>query len=193
MRTLQLVLFICLAFSVQSQTDSSKRNFQFGLSTGLLLNDYGAAKTISVFYQKNKHQFDLGPSFGLFSHYGDSKSLCLEGNYRYYPNGINQRFNLFFLLNLSYYHSNRTYNGTQGTIVYLNQFTDNIYNFNAGYGFNLAIWKGLFLGVQVGAGISHTTYDESHTSNPTQPKDFSYSSVNNRYCFLGQLNLGYRF
>lgn len=75
-------------------------------------------------------------------------------NYKYFPNGLAQKFNLYFVTQLSIIHNQR------------NTYYPATYNYlfvNTGYGFQIKLFEGAYLGTNVKIGTF--TYNKT-SENP---------------------------
>lgn len=121
-----------------------------------------------------------------------------EFNYRYYPNGVHNRFNLFFLFNFDYRYINRKYDytlytGTPPQVVTVNSKNNShFFVFNGGYGFQANLFKGIYIGTYIGGGI-YTERSHSINSSIEPAFNSSYRSNYKEFSFLLAGSLGFRF
>jgi hypothetical protein len=133
----------------------------------------------TVTYLKGKHQFELG--FGLHPFTSDNvRMLSTEFNYKYFPNGIENRFNIYFLTNFT--HSNKLIRQSLDT-------RDNYLILTGGYGFQVKVLKNAYFGTNVNIGgltKSRSSEDPNYNNN---------QKLFDRYYLSGaiRLNIGYRF
>jgi len=134
----------------------------------------------SVSYKKGLSQFELGIGLNPFTR-EEQKLLSVEVNYKYYPNGTVNKFNLYFISHFSYINNTReTYYPTTYNYLFL----------NGGYGLEISTVKDVYLGTNISIGA----FSYSKTSeNPYL--DFATSNMLDEVGFTlaFQFNIGYRF
>lgn len=201
MRNYITALVTCLlAGIVSAQSDSTKKEKQFGVSVAQTLSSYPGYFTTGLLatYRIHKHQLEFGPKFFLIDRNYYNQRFGTEFNYRYYPNGVHNRFNLFFLLNADYIHlykisDYQQYVSSSNQYVMVNKKRrDNDLTMNIGYGFHANLFKGLYIGNNIGAGI--LLERSKVVRNSTESSINSTNRYNNMaLSFLLTVTLGYRF
>lgn len=206
------VLFLCLflifhASAQEDESTSSNRHFGVAINTSLLGGEIGSiSSAITGLYYQNKHQFELGLALHPRES-GHRRNVGGEFNYKYFPNGIKNRFNMYFSGNLTYTNQKREYNYTDylfsydfvsGHYTYSDPFPVhyerrmNFLTLTAGYGFQVKIFKGLYTGTALNVGFTTCNYRvigiENHPS-------YSSNDMFGEYYLSGavRLNVGYRF
>jgi len=97
----------------------------------------------SIFYYKGKNQIEIGVGGQPFS-LEEERSLGGELNYKYFPNGRENKFNMYFTMSFAYLNQLRkTYYPATYQYLFL----------NGGYGFQITAFKGIYLGTNINLGI----------------------------------------
>ncbi|MEO9476238.1 MAG: hypothetical protein ABJG41_11910 [Cyclobacteriaceae bacterium] len=149
---ISLILFAPLAHHAQTSVENGGK-WSVALNTGFNGELYAFQATPSLGYFKNNSQLELGLGFNPFDRV-DQTLLSGDINYKYFPNGIAQKFNLYFITQLSIIHNQR------------NTYYPATYNYlfmNAGYGFQIKLFEGAYLGTNVKIGTF--TYNKT-SENP---------------------------
>lgn len=187
------ILFVCLFsfFHVFAQEESTLSNKHFGVAVNSSIIAEMGAVTIAptAFFYVNKHQIDLGFAIHPFYVSRTARRLGAELNYRYFPNGIDKRFNLYFLANLTY--TNEYYDFTSPTHFFGYEQKTNFLTFTGGSGFQLSLFKKAYIGTSLNLGV--TTCSSKSISSGTGT---SYGTpMLGEYYFDAavRLNVGYRF
>lgn len=201
MRNYFCMLITCLITQLlPAQSDSVQKERQFGVVTTTSLTNYQSLFTTGILatYRINKHQLEFGPKIFLFDRDYYDRQLGTEFNYRYYPNTVHNRFNLFFLFNTDYINVYKISNYQQyiydsNQYVNVNQKSNqNNIALNAGYGFHVNLFKGLYIGNNVGAGIIlENNKVVRNSEEPSINSTRRYKNVD--LSFLLTVSLGYRF
>lgn len=194
------LITLCYSGTLSAQADSTQKEKQYGvnltssISTSLNLLTSGILAT----YRINKHQLEFGPKLFMSDRNYYDRLVGTEFNYRYYPNSAHNRFNLFFLANFDYINLYKVsdYEGyiyETGQFVPVNKKT-NEHNFilNLGYGFHANLFKGLYIGNNIGAGFALERFKVVRNSvEPTINGTSRYTNFD--LSFLFTISLGYRF
>ncbi len=154
-RSILIIQILLFPVVLQAQTSDVEKTGKlgFGMNTGFN-GELGAFQaTPSLAYLKGNSQFELGIGFNPFDR-ADQTLLSGDMNYKYFPNGLAQKFNLYFITQLSIIHNQR------------NTYYPATYNYlflNAGYGFQINLFKDAYLGTNVKIGTF--TYNKT-SENP---------------------------
>jgi hypothetical protein len=135
----------------------------------------------SLTYSKGKNQLELGLGFNFTALRKSQKLLSSELNYKYFPNGTENKFNMYLIARFSYINSARdTYYPTNYNYLFL----------NGGYGFEIKANKRVYIGTNISTGIF--TYSKK--------SDIPYEAFASqklfdtfRFNLAFQFNVGYRF
>jgi len=148
---IQILLFP-IVLQAQQKDVANTDKLGFSLNTGFN-GELGAFQaTPSLAYLKGNSQFELGVGFNPFDR-ADQTLLNGDINYKYFPNGIDRKFNLYFITQLSIIHNQRnTYYRATYNYLFL----------NAGYGFQIKLFDGGYLGTNVKMGTF--TFNKSSTN-----------------------------
>jgi hypothetical protein len=177
---LLLVLIILIPLFTQAQTSDSTGKFGFVINSSLNGEIYPIRLVPGVTYYKGNNQFELG--FGLHPFIQkNQRILSCELNYKYFPNGTVNKFNMFLITRFSYINDvKETYFPTTYNYLFL----------NGGYGFEINAFKGVYLGTNISIGVF--TYGKN-SENPYL--NFAKNSMFDELGFdlAFQFNIGYRF
>lgn len=175
-------IIVLIPFLVEGQTNDSTSSFGVSINLGFNgeLNPIRLIPTIT--YTKYKNQLELGVGIHPFISY-DQGVLSVDLNYKYYPNGMGNKFNMYFLTNLSYANNKRkTYYPTTYNYLFL----------NGGYGFDVIAAEGV--GLYLGTNISLGAFTYSRTSEVPFSGFESHGLFKHiGYAIFVQCNIGYRF
>ena len=139
-----IILHLIALMPILSIGQSSEAAGRFGVALNSSLN--GELQTMrlvpSAVYTKGKHQFELGMGFNPLGR-EDQKLLSAEMNYKYHPNRMDQKFNMYLILRLSYVNRiNKTYYPTTYNYLFA----------NGGYGFDIKASERVFIGTNMSIG-----------------------------------------
>ncbi len=192
MKSSILFVFLFAISSVFGQTisDSSENHFGVAINSSALFGLSSVSFAPTGFYYKNKHQFELGLGIHPLDDSFERK-LGVEFNYKYFVNGIENRFNFYFIGRAGVVNSLRT-----STVVYPLVSGDYIRKENhlsatVGYGFQLKLFKGAYLGTDINIGGATRNVDSKNTATGS-----NYFSPMFKSFYLErviQLSIGYRF
>jgi hypothetical protein len=179
-----LIIIIGLfSFSGHAQTDSTKQEKgRIGVAINSSMNGevYPIRLVPTITYLTGNSQFELG--FGIHPFIRkDQNILSGEFNYKYFPNGVEKKFNMYVIGHLSYIHNPRkTYHPTTYNYLFL----------NGGYGFQLTPFKNAYMGTNFTAGV-YTYNKRSKVEIPGSIDKSLFDSFTFNLAF--QFNIGYRF
>lgn len=143
------MLIFCISSIAFGQVDPKPKEIHFGATiNSSLLADVGSFSVApTATYYSNGSEFGLGFAIHPFK-IEHPRIIGVELSYRYYPNGISNRFNLFFEVNSTYTNYFRDH-------LYINNNYQTTYQFLdllGGYGFELKVFDGLYLGTSLNIG-----------------------------------------
>jgi len=175
-----LTLTSLISLFAQAQSNNTSGKFGFVMNSSLNGEFYQIRLVPSVTYSKGNNQFELGFGLRPFNQ-KDQRILSCELNYKYYPNGTVNKFNMYLISRLSYINNLK------------NTFFPTAYNYlflNGGYGLEINAFKGLYLGTNISIGAF--TYSKN-SENPYL--DFDKNKMFDEFGFnlAFQFNVGYRF
>lgn len=175
-----LALIGLIPFAVKGQSNDSTASLGFALNSSVNGELYPIRIVPSVTYKKGKSQLEVGVGFNI-SDRKFQKIVSSELNYKYFPNGTENKFNLYLITRFAHVHSARdTYYPTQYNYLFL----------NGGYGFEINAFKGVYLGTNISTGVftSSKSSEIPYESFASQKlfEDFGYNVA-------FQFNAGYRF
>ncbi|MEQ9375543.1 MAG: hypothetical protein RIG68_10205 [Imperialibacter sp.] len=179
--------FIILLASLIPYLSSAQKIDSPGNSWGFALNSSYNTEINTVglvpgasFY-KEKSQFELGVGFYPFV-VKNQRVVSGNFNYKYFPNGAGNKFNLFLIISGAYVNQLRkTYYPATYQYLFL----------GGGYGMQISLFKGVYLGTNINLGtFTHSKRTENPYKNylGTQ-KLFDEFGMNLAF----QANVGYRF
>ena len=137
--------------------------------------------TPGISCHSGKHQLELGVGFNPFNQ-KDQRMLSGAFNYKYFPNGRGNKFNLYLMMSFAYVNQLRkTYYPATYQYLFL----------NGGYGFQIKTFKGMYFGTNINIG---TFTNSKHSENPYN----AYYGSENLFDEFGvsltcQIIVGYHF
>lgn len=174
------MLFSLIPFVTGAQSSDAKGKFGITLNSSVNGELYPVRVVPSLTYFKGKNQFELGFGFNPFVR-ETQKLLSGEFNYKYFPNGVENKFNMYLISRLSYVNSARdTYYPTKYNFLFL----------NVGYGFEINAYKGAYIGTNLSTGI-YTNSKKSEIPYTAFASQKLFEKFGFNLAF--QFNLGYRF
>lgn len=181
MKAYLLTLLIGLTSTVSiAQTDTATNKFGFAINSSLNGEVYPIRLVPSVTYLKNKNQFELGLGIHPFIR-KDQNIYSVEFNHKYFPNGTDNKFNMYLISRVSYVHNPReTYYPTTYNYLFL----------NAGYGFQIVPFKNAYLGTNMSIG-TFSYAKKSEVPYPAFQEIALFDTFGFNLAF--QFNIGYRF
>lgn len=163
------------------QESGDPGRFGFTINSSLNGEVYPLRLVPSATYLTGNNMFELGVGFnpGIRK---DQKILSGELNYKYFPNGMENKFNMFLIAQLSYLNNQRaTFYPTTLNYIFL----------NSGYGFHITPFKGAYMGTNIS--IGSFTYSKN-SENPYQSQFTSNSFFDEiGFTLAMQFNIGYTF
>ena len=175
---LSLIILIPV-FSLAQSSDTTGR-FGFVLNSSLNGEVNPVRIVPSVSYTMGNNQLELGVGVNPFDR-KDQKVLSTEFNYKYFPNGMGNKFNMYLIARLSYLNMRRdTYYPTTYNYLFL----------NPGYGIELRAYKSLYMGTNISVG-TFTYSKKSEVPYESFASKNLFDEIGFNMAF--QFNLGYRF
>jgi hypothetical protein len=182
MRRYYLVLLtLLIPLCAVAEPAEPASGFGVAVNSGLNGEVYPLRLIVTGLYYHGSSQFELG--FGFHpSIRTDQTILSGDFNYKFYPNGITSKFNMYLLGTLSFINNARqTFYPTSYNYLFL----------NGGYGFEVIAIAGAYLDTNVSFGAF--TYSKT-SENPAE----SYLNAERMFEAFGmnislQFNVGYRF
>lgn len=140
--------------------EKSERLINYGFSINLSVTSDGLPASVLFTANFKKHQFDLGPRFGLgsFAVGAYQKVIGGEFNYKFYPNGDEKWFSSFVLFHMGYFYRNLSYSTVFEPDAKETKISTEAY---LGYGVKFTVVKGFYLGSYVGFGWYQSKTDIS--------------------------------
>jgi hypothetical protein len=190
-----LVIFflICFSFSLQSQTETNKKERYFGvaINSGASTAPFALSTNPTGVFYINRHQIELG--YGLYPFNNEEQRIWgTHLNYKYYPNGIDQRFSLYFITSLTYTQKveNKKFYNDIGPNPYIMHYQNKFeyLSLTGGYGFDLKIFKNGYIGTCLNIGLitRSATFELL-----TWPEEKMFEEYGPNVAL--RLNIGYRF
>ena len=175
-----ILLFSSISFLSKAQTSDSTGSLGFTINSSMNGELYPFRIVPSLTYFKGKSQLELG--FGIHPLIRkDQKILSGELNYKYYPNGTNNKYNLYFITRFSYVHNKRdSYYPTTYKYLFL----------NGGYGLEINPFKEAYFGTNISIGTFSYKKDTENPYNTHAPEKL-FDAFGFDLAF--QFNVGYRF
>ncbi len=162
-----------------------KKQLDYGVSINQSITKYGLPTSVLFTLNFKKHQFDLGPKFGLGEFaIAYQRVIGAEFNYKFYLLGDTKWYNPYLLLNVGYLNYNTSYTDIYNSHI---RDTKNSFELNLGIGIKFAIVKGFYVGTHIGLGTFNGVQQDiidGKVTNKTNEKSGG---------FLGSVFLGYKF
>jgi len=177
-----LLLFIILIpLLSRAQNDTSPGRFGVVLTSKLNGEVYAPRLINSYYWLKGKNQVELGLGFHPFIE-KEQNITSAELNYKFFPNGSDNKFNMYLLTSLDYvYNRKETYYPATYTYLFL----------NTGYGFRTMATQHISVGTSVTAGCFTSS---KRSENPYSGYFGSYDLFESLGMNLAfQLDVGYQF
>jgi hypothetical protein len=179
-RFLILSFIILLPLLSHGQEKKPDGSFGFVINSGMNGEVYPIRLVPSITYFRGKSQWELGAGLHPYIH-KNQRILSLEMNYKYFPNGLGNKFNMYLITHFSYVNNKlETYYPTTYNYLFL----------NGGYGFQINAFKGTHIGTNVSLGAF------TYQNNSENPYDgFASNSLFDEFGLnlSFQFNIGYRF
>lgn len=171
--------------STNKEKGEPEKQLYFGFSVNQSIAKYGLPTSILFTINFKKHQFDLGPKFGLGEFaIAYRRVIGAEFNYKFYVLGDTKWYNPYLLFNAGYLNYN-----TSHTNIYNSQIKDikNSIELNFGLGIKFTIVRGFYIGTHVGLGTFNAVRQDLIDGEVT-------NKVNEKSGgFLGSVFIGYKF
>lgn len=177
-----IALIGLLSFTSEAQSSESSGKLGFVLNSSLNSELLSIRLVPSLSYTKGKNQLELG--LGVYPFNRDRQTaLSCEFNHKYYPNGFDNKYNMYFMTSTAYF-SNR-----------LKTFYPATYNYlflNAGYGFEVQPIPsaGFYMGTNMTIGL-FTYSKQSDITHVVFQNQAMFQKFGYNLAF--QVNVGYRF
>jgi len=179
---LLLILTTLLSYAGNAQkNDPTGNGFGFALNSGINSEVNAIQIVPSASFYSGKSQFELGVGFDSFIQ-KDQRVVSGQFNYKYFPNGRANKFNMYLMMSFAYVNQLRkTYYPATYQYLFL----------NGGYGFQIRTFKGMYIGTNINIG---TFTNNKRSENPYN----EYYGNENLFDEFGvslacELNVGYRF
>ncbi|MFC0877138.1 hypothetical protein ACE01N_11110 [Saccharicrinis sp. FJH2] len=177
---LLLTLISMIPLFSDAQNSDSTGKFGFVINSGLNGEINPIRLGPGVTYNKGNNQLELGFGLNPFTR-KDQRILSCDLNYKYFPNGTTNKFNMYLITRFSYiYNARDTYFPTTYNYLFL----------NGGYGFEINAFKGVYLGTNISIG-SFTYSKDSENPYPGFAKNKLFDELG--FNLATQFNVGYRF
>jgi len=181
MKRYVILLIACMIpFIAVAESGQPSSGFGFALKSGLSGEVYPLRLIPTGLYYSGNSQFELGIGFHPFIRQ-DQQILSGEINYKYFPNGMDNIFNMYFMGSLEYINNTRdTYYPTTYHYLFL----------NGGYGFQFGFFQDLYFGTNISlGGFTHSKFSENPASTYLDSETlFKDCGMNVAF----QFNIGYR-
>lgn len=170
------------AFSQEVVEPVKEKHFGISLNGAYRIENVGLIAAVSCFYHKNGQEIGLGVVTQPFYNAKNRTYIGAQLNYKFFPNQLENKFNLYFTSYLNYLarllNGNYSYNTHSLSLTF-------------GFGFQVKISKNFYLGTDIGVGF--TTSSLSFNGNPP-PYAYAYGLFTD-YDFdaILNFNIGYRF
>lgn len=169
-----------IPFVVKGQSNDSTGSLGFALNSSVNGEIYPLRLVPSISYTKGKSQLEVGVGFNI-SDRKFQNIVSSELNYKYFPNGTENKFNLYLITRFTYvYIARDTYYPTKYNYLFL----------NGGYGFEINAFKGVYLGTNISTGV-FTSSKSSEIPYDSFASQKLFETFGYNVAF--QINLGYRF
>ncbi|MBR9917511.1 hypothetical protein GYB29_07485 [bacterium] len=176
-----LSCIICLQLLPLSAQDS-KKSVKLGVAVNSDFNTELRTYSLSptLIYLKNKSQYELGMGLNPLD-LSQQRILSTELNHKFFPNGMENKYRLYFVSQLKYAKQLRK------------NYFNSTYNYlflNAGYGLNVNPSEKFYLSTDVKAGIFSFS-NESENPFPAVKEQSLFEEIGFNLTF--GFNLGYLF
>lgn len=172
-----IILIPLLSLGQEKKPDGS---FGFAINSGMNGEIYPIRLIPSITYLNGKSQWELGAGLHPYIH-EDQRILSLELNYKYFPNGTSNKFSMYLITHFSYVNNKlETYYPTTYNYLFL----------NGGYGFQIDVLKGVYIGTNMNVGV-FTRQKNSENPYPDFASNKLFDEFSLNIAF--QFNIGYRF
>ncbi|MGB0429851.1 MAG: hypothetical protein ACPGLV_05210 [Bacteroidia bacterium] len=177
-----IALIGLLPFASQAQSTDTPGKLGFSVNTAFN-GEFATPRIIpNLSYTKGNNQYDLGIGFQPFN-LEQERLLSIELSEKHYPNGLENKYNMYFLSRAAYVNIKRdTYYPSTYNYLFL----------NAGYGFDVNPIPnfGLYLGTNMTLGV-FTYSKQTDTPNDMFQSQKMFSEFG--YNLALQASVGFRF
>jgi len=183
MKYFLLIIAISLVPNLVNAQNKDSRDNGFDLTLGSSINSEINSMLIvpSASYSKGKNQLELGLGFHPFNQ-NDQRIISGEFNYRYFPNGRKNKFNMYLMMSFAYLNQLKmTYYPATYQYLFL----------HGGYGFQIKAFKGIYVGTNINIG----TFTNSKCSKNPYNEYYGNENLFDEFgvSLTGEFNVGYRF
>jgi hypothetical protein len=186
-KSLILSLLICLASLSFAQNSAMKKApLQFGIAVNSCLS--GVIGEVSIaptgLMYINNHQLEIGLCLYPYN-FRYPRMLGASLDYKYFPNGIDNRFNLYFVTHLNFTNEYIDHN----YIINNYQTTYNYLALTVGYGFQVKLFDKAYIGTSLSFGVNTNSNINTDPQSQYERPMFESFEMDGTV----QLNIGYRF
>ncbi len=161
------------------QSQESPKGIGFAINSNIDGELYPVRVVPSALYYKGKNQFELGVGFNPINR-TTQKLVSGEINYKRFPNGFDQKFNLYFVSRISYVkRAIQNYFPTSYNYLFV----------HGGYGFEINPFKNSFISTNVCIG-AFTYNKSSKIPYDAFKRQELFDEIDLNLAF--QFNIGYR-
>ncbi len=211
MKTITIILFFLSSFSVLAQGDYVPKLYNKKAVWGCQANYFnnfdlnfkaGIGFSTSVLLKKQNHTFAIGPMWWIDKNYEVNTFRGGIFSYQYFPNKHNKRIHFYFIYDLAYTFEKSGWdrNMRYGPNTYYNVSYKTSWHSlknQLGYGFNVNIYKGLYLtqGMSIGVEYYNTNSETKVKENPSLSSTYSSGNIfsgSGTSSFL-KLGIGYNY
>lgn len=171
------VLFPCIGHAKQTKTPDKKFSISLNSSYNSEVNPYRLTLCGSFYFKK--HQFEVGFGFHPFIEKNE-RVMSGEFHYKYFLNGMDTKFSMYIM----------------ASFLYMNRLRSNYYpaayNYlflQGGYGFQVRVYGGLYLGTNVSFGAFTNSRESDHPLN----NDFDDKNLFEQFGINLELQANIRF
>jgi len=183
MKNLLLIIMLSLVLNLLNAQKIDSKDNGFGLALSSYINSEVNSIIIvpGAYYYRRKSQLELGVGFDS-SIQKDQRIITGEFNYKYFPNGRVNKFNMYLIMSFAYINQLRkTYFPASYQYLFL----------NGGYGFQISTFNRVYIGTNINIGAFT---NRKRSENPNK----EYNGNENLFDDFGltlvcQLNVGYSF
>ena len=170
-----------------TQEKSNETHFGFAINSSLTRELESPSVTPTIVYYRKNNQLELGlTTYPFYSnHLKYYRRFGCDFSYKYFPNGIQNVFNLYLVTNINYTitYSDYTY--------IINPYISREYYLNlmGGFGFDVKVFKKGYIGTNVNIGAATFGKKSTNTGSIYDYKLFEQFYLDGAI----RLNIGYRF
>ena len=175
-----IALLGLIPFLNNAQSTETREGFGFAVNSSFDVEFYNIRIVPSATYFKGNNQLEFGVGFNP-SGRTTQKLFSSEFNYKYFPNGYDKKYNMYFISRLSYVNSQ------------IDKFYPTTYNYvfvHGGYGFEVQPFENAYISTNVSLG--------AFTFNKNAEIPFEGFTSQSFFDEIGmdldfQFSIGYRF